>query len=195
MSTGYKFGNSYRKVVVEPNTSYLEFPRNFHERVLPGSLNNLAPNACIKWGPQMVDPIEPGIIPNTGIHLVLDPKYKHPISSNEIPPNTTLYIHYLNRKLIPENWEAPVYLWKTLISFTSNHFSRDDDFYTLQDFGLTNLFRHEDADVFIVGVKKKSDNEEDIPRLRELYDDIETLKKKLTEVQSLASRIEDRLYF
>ena len=84
-------GKTYTDVSIPDGTIRLEFPDTIMGTISPGSLANLGPYAVIKWGINMTDKIEAGVIPE-GCSLMLDETYKHSIDE-AIPMSVHLYIH------------------------------------------------------------------------------------------------------
>ena len=98
---------TYTQVTVKDQT-HLAFPDTVHGGLEPGSLDHLDKTRFIKWGVNMTDPIESGVIPRCCHALLLPSSYRHTIGIMK-PSYVTLYIHHTNLGYAPKKYSF--YVW------------------------------------------------------------------------------------
>lgn len=83
--------STYTDLTIDPNTEVLRFPSEVRG-ILPRSLDHLTNLHTIWWGPDMMDPIEPGTIPDRPIVLFMPKRYPHQITDN-VPARVAICIY------------------------------------------------------------------------------------------------------
>ena len=128
----------------------LMFDETVSSQIKPGDLDNLSSGSAVKWGFNMTDKIEPGVIGNNIEYLMLDESYKHPIDGDTIPVTTALYIHQNNSHLVPSGMSR-VWLW-SYSPFTSEIPGVE---IRLDNSKISNILGFVGLPVFVVPCKKK----------------------------------------
>ena len=83
--------HTYTDLTIDPDTEVLRFPPEV-KGIKPGSLDHLTKLHTIWWGVNMMDPIEPGTIPDRPIVLFMPEHYPHQIGDT-VPAIVAVCIH------------------------------------------------------------------------------------------------------
>lgn len=75
-------GPTYTDITFDTDTETIEFPDSLEGSIRPGSLDCYSKLSTIFWGKNMRDPIEPGVIPDRPIVLLMPIGYRHQITDN-----------------------------------------------------------------------------------------------------------------
>lgn len=152
-------GKTYTDVTVPEGTKEFEFPDTVVGGVRPGTLNSMKGWVAIKWGVNMTEPIEPGVIPYVGAPgsktstcaLMLDENYKHCIDKEAIPDSVYVFIHDSNRALCPT--DRQFWLWRRDEPFTKKEF--DGTAFTVCDVMKTRTFEFVAGNpIYLANVKR-----------------------------------------
>ena len=75
-------GPTYTDITFDTYADTIEFPDSFEGSIRPGSLDSYPKLNTIFWGKNMRDPIEPEVIPDRPIVLLMPQGYQHQITDN-----------------------------------------------------------------------------------------------------------------
>lgn len=97
-----KVNKIYSEITVENHYySCYPFPEGVIGGLAPGSLDHLTKVKTMRWGLNMTELIEPGVIPACCEYLVLPASYRHPIDASKLKSTTNVCIHYSNVQYAP----------------------------------------------------------------------------------------------
>ena len=102
--------DTYIDTTFDPDTKHIVFDDDITDSIEPGSLDYLTQLESIVWGSSMTDLIQPGVIPDRPLCLLLPLTYTHPIDDSNLPKQTLVYLRTTNVSLAPT--DRSFYLWE-----------------------------------------------------------------------------------
>ena len=115
----------------------IEFPEYITGTIMPGTFDCFEELRILVWGINMIDRIEPNVIPATVSHLYLPPTYTHSTSVSKLSHRTTIGVH------VSRINDEPIGHWffvygRDCITVDSNRF--DNDTHNIYDTDDINLY-------------------------------------------------------
>ncbi|CAH6420039.1 Hypothetical protein MVR_LOCUS16 [uncultured virus] len=94
-------GPTYTDVVIPSDAWDVSFPPTVKGSIKPGTLDGLTNLSYIDWGVNMTGLIEPGVIPDRYITLLLPKTYKHPLALSQFSKRVEVRLHIDNIEQMP----------------------------------------------------------------------------------------------
>ena len=115
-------GKSYQQINVPEGALEFSLPKGFQGPIRPGTFKGVTK---IRFNDEFVCELEPGVITDEVVTLILGKGYRHKLGPNVLPASTKVYVYADNRDFTPTDRSFALYI--THGTGEMIHFYEDDE--------------------------------------------------------------------